>query len=186
MPHTNSNANVHKKAELMKLSSTITQLIVDCDCCNDKGLKKLAFSKWPLLSVIEIGSHCFQCVEETELIGLCNLERVVIGEKCFTDATSSVKLNRQFLLKDCPLIRELKIGSNSFSVYLSFVLGNLPSLEVIEMGELNRSSNNFYYASLQLKGGARAVVVISRYPKTEIPSDWAVCILGVFSRHVGE
>lgn len=125
-------------------------------------------------------------MEETELIGLCNLERVVIGEKCFTDATSSIKLNRQFLLKDCPLIRELKIGSKSFSVYLSFVLGNLPSLEVIEMGELNRSSNNFYYASLQLKGGARAVVVISRYPKTEIPSDWAVCILGVFSRHVGE
>ena len=91
-------------------------------------------------------------MEETELIGLCNLERVVIGEKCFTDATSSVKLNRQFLLKDCPLIRELKIGPDSFSVYLSFVLGNLPSLEVIEMGELNRSSNNFYYASLELKG----------------------------------
>ena len=76
----------------------------------------------------------------------------MIGEKCFTDATSSVKLNRQFLLKDCPLIRELKIGPDSFSVYLSFVLGNLPSLEVIEMGELNRSSNNFYYASLELKG----------------------------------
>ena len=182
MPHSNPNANVHKKAELMKLSSTITQLIVDCDCCNDKRLKKLAFSTWPLLSVIEIGSHCFQCVEETELIGLCNLERVVIGEKCFTDRASSIKLNRQFLLKDCPLIRELKIGSNSFSVYLSFVLGNLPSLEVIEMGELNRSSNNFYYASLQLKGGTRAVVVISRYPKAEIPSVWAVCILGVFSR----
>lgn len=170
----------------MKLSSTVTQLIVACDCCNDKALKKLAFSKWPLLSVIEIGSHCFQYVEETELIGLCNLERVVIGEKCFTDATSSIKLNRQFLLKDCPLIRELKIGSKSFSVYLSFVLGNLPLLEVIEMGELNRSSNNFYYASLQLKGGTRAVFVINRHPEAEKPSVWAVCLLGVFLCRVGE
>lgn len=153
MPHTNSNANVHKKAELMKLSSTITQLIVDCDCCNDKGLKKLAFSKWPLLSVIEIGSYSFKHVDVVELNGLSRLERVVIGRNSFSKQKSSIGNYPagRFYLKDCEKVRELKIGRYSFNDYGVCAIENDASLEEIEMGEVTTENYNFYYASLSLK-----------------------------------
>ncbi|KAK8818884.1 hypothetical protein WA577_002995, partial [Blastocystis sp. JDR] len=54
LPHSNPNVNVHTRDELMSLSSSITQLIVDCDCCNEEDLSLLNICQWPLLSVIEI------------------------------------------------------------------------------------------------------------------------------------
>ena len=52
---------------------------------------------------------------------------------------------------NCPLIRELKMGCYSFSDYSLYMIENVNSLEVIEMGELNAESFNFYYANFQLK-----------------------------------
>ena len=54
-------------------------------------------------------------------------------------------------LKDCPQLRELKIGSGSFSKYSLIEIENLPTLEVIEMGYLNEDGSNFWHASLELK-----------------------------------
>ena len=48
-------------------------------------------------------------------------------------------------------MRELNIGYCSFSDYTVCEIENVPSLEVIEMGELNEYSYNFRYASLELK-----------------------------------
>ena len=59
--------------------------------------------------------------------------------------------NRHFYLKNCERLRELKIGRYSFSDYSVCEIENVPSLEVIEMGELNEESNNFCCASLELK-----------------------------------
>lgn len=153
MSHSNPDANVHKKAELMKLSSAVTQLIVDCDCCNDKALKKLAFSKWPLLSVIEIGSYSFKHVDVVELNGLSRLERVVIGRNSFSKQKSSIGNYPagRFYLKDCEKVRELKIGRYSFNDYGVCAIENDASLEEIEMGEVTTENYNFYYASLSLK-----------------------------------
>ena len=151
MPHSIPNANVHKKAELMKLSSTITQLITDHDCCNERKLNKLDFSTWPLLNTIEIGSHCFMSVREVKLIGLEKLERVVIGRDCFSIDDPYGNKHCRFQLKKCPVIRELKMGCKSFSDSRVCEIENNDSLEVIEMGELNEWSRNFCDASLELK-----------------------------------
>ena len=43
------------------------------------------------------------------------------------------------------------MGHYSFSDYSVCEIENVPSLEVIEMGELNEWSYNFRYASLELK-----------------------------------
>ena len=58
---------------------------------------------------------------------------------------------RHFYLKNCERVRELKIGCYSFNDYSVCEIENLPSLEVIEMGELNKVSINFHYASLELR-----------------------------------
>ena len=43
------------------------------------------------------------------------------------------------------------MGRYSFSDYDVYEIENVPSLEVIEMGELSDVSSNYEYASLELK-----------------------------------
>ena len=79
----------------------------------------------------------------------------MVGNGCFTTAgydpmKDAKNPNRRFYLKDCERLRELKIGCYSFSDYSVCKIKNVPSLEVIEMGELNEASVNFYCASLEL------------------------------------
>ena len=74
-----------------------------------------------------IGNGRFQNVGVLKLIGLKKLEKVIIGEKCFTQRGS-------FTLKECDALRELKIGSGSFDDYFVCEIDSLNSLEVIEMG----------------------------------------------------
>ena len=54
-------------------------------------------------------------------------------------------------MKDCPSLRVLKIGYNSFIYYGAIEIENVDALEVIEIGDLNIWSRNFYRASLELK-----------------------------------
>ena len=105
------------------------------------------------LKVFEVGDYSFAFVDEVKLIGLQQLERVVIGENSFTKKKYSAgnDPNRHFYLKNCERLRELKMGRYSFSDYSVCEIENVPSLEVIEMGELKSESYNFYCASLELK-----------------------------------
>ena len=78
----------------------------------------------------------------------------MIGMHCFTKENGDwgYDPNRHFYLKNCERLRELKIdGDDSFSDYSVCEIENVPSLEVIEMGELNEWSRNFCDASLELK-----------------------------------
>ena len=87
--------------------------------------------------------------------GIQYLRKVEIGENSFTKRKNSFGYdpNRHFYLKNCNNIKELRIGQYSFSDYSEFAISNNPSIEVIEMGDLNiqHDSFNFYYASLELK-----------------------------------
>ena len=126
-------------------------MIVDNNACNDKCFTALVLSLFSNLKVFEVGDYSFSFVDEVKLIGLKQLERVVIGKKSFTKNGNDYDPNRHFYLKNCERLRELKIGCYSFSDYSVCEIENVPSLEVIEMGELNEGSSNFYYASLELK-----------------------------------
>ncbi len=129
-------------------------MIVDNNACNDKDYQLLDLSSVCNLKVFEVGDYSFAFVEEVKLIGLNRLERVVIGKKCVTkhkDCYHGDDPDGHFYLKNCERLRELKIGCYSFSDYSVCEIDNLPSLEVIEIGELYGISSNFKYASLELK-----------------------------------
>ena len=132
-------------------------MIVDNNACNEKCFTSLALSVFSNLKVFEVGDYSFAFVEEVKLIGLNQLERVVIGKNCFTKEKDwfGNDPNRHFYLKNCERLRELKMGRYSFSDYSVCEIENVPSLEVIEMGELNEFSGNFYYASLELKSDSK-------------------------------
>ena len=130
----------------------MTEIVVD-DGMNEPDFTGFDLSGFSKLKRLEIGNDCFSYVEEVKLIGLSELESVVIGEKSFTKKKNSFgnDPNRQFYLKDCPKLKSLKMGRYSFSDYTVCAIKNVDALEVIEMGYLNVQCFNFVYASLELK-----------------------------------
>ena len=87
------------------------------------------------------------------LTGLRSLERVSIGMNSFTKRynTWGNNPNRALYVKNCDKLKELRMGRYSFSDYSVIEIENVDKLEVLEMGDLESGSFNFYYASLELK-----------------------------------
>ena len=131
----------------------VGELVIASRCCNKGEVKEVDLCRFVSLRVFEVGDECFENVEEVKLIGLNRLERVVIGKNCFTKHKNSCGYDpsRHFYLKNCERVKELKMGCYSFNDYSVCEIENVPSLEMIEMGELNERSVNFYSASLELK-----------------------------------
>ena len=129
----------------------MTKIIVD-DGVSESCLTELDLNRVSQLKRLEIGDHCFSYVNELRLVGMNELESVVIGSSCFTKEKGyRSDPNRHFYLKNCPKLKSLKMGDYSFSDYSVCEIENMDALEVIEMGELHGGGDNFYYASLGLK-----------------------------------
>ena len=128
-------------------------MVVSDNCCNESGFVELDLTGFVNLRELNVGDECFKNVNKVKLIGLKRLERVVIGKNSFTKKKSVFfkDSTRRFYLKNCERLRELKIGYCSFFDYSVCEIENVPSLEVIEMGELDEESWNFLWASLELK-----------------------------------
>ena len=136
------------------MKESVEMLIVDSNTCNDTRFMALDLSSFSNLKVFEVGDYSFVYVNEVKMIGLNQLERVVIGKRCFRKKKEK-NHERHFYLKNCERLRELKMGCGSFSDYSVCEIENVPSLEVIEMGELNEESFNFNWASLELKSDSQ-------------------------------
>ena len=144
---------VKGNSDLMMMGSYVEVIRVCKGVCNDECVEKWDVASCPRLKSIEIDDECFENVKEVKLIGLHQLERVVIGRNCFTKQKNNAgnDPDRYFYLKDCERLRELKVGVYSFSDYSVCEIENVPSLEVIEIGELNEESECFWCASLGMK-----------------------------------
>ena len=143
---------IHNWNEWESVNERVTERVIPPNCCNEAEWSVFDVSELKWLKSIEIGDECFEYVNEVKLIGMSILERVVIGKNSFTKKNGySYNPNRHFYLKNCERVRELKIGCCSFSDYIVCEIEIVPSLEVIEMGDVNEWSDNVYYASLELK-----------------------------------
>ena len=145
--------DIHNWNEWKNVNKRVTELVIPSNCCNEAECSALDVSELKWLKSIEIGDDCFENVNEVKLIGMNRLERVVIGNKCFTKKKNDAGNDPDgyFYLKNCKRVRELKMGHHSFSDYSVCEIENVPSLEVIEMGDLNKLSFNSNFASLELK-----------------------------------
>ena len=143
---------MHSVEELNALDSSVESIIVDNSACNDRSFTVLNLTRFVNLKVFEVGDYSFSYVNEVHMIGLPELERVVIGENSFSQCKGFFYEypSGGFYLKDCEKLRELRIGSQSFMDYSVCEIENVDSLEVIEMGRLSELSS-FFFASLELK-----------------------------------
>ena len=137
--------------ELNALNSAVTELTVSNNSLNT--VSELRLSRFKRLKRIVIGNECFGNVNEVRMIGLSELESVEIGMNSFTQHKNGAgnDPNRHFYLKNCPKLKSLKMGRYSFSDYTVIEMENVDALEVIEIGDLNEKSYNFFSASLELK-----------------------------------
>ena len=112
---------------------------------------------FPMLRELVIHNNCFHKVGSFTLIGYSGLEKVVIGTGCFVKSKYRIQdgrdPNRRFCIKNCPKLRELRIGCMSFADYTVCEIESVGALEVIAMGEVGKESRNFDYASLELRSG---------------------------------
>ena len=120
--------------------------------CNEEN-DRIDLSKYVNLKNVSIGNECFENQDVLNLTGLHSLERVMIGENSFTKEKNYYgnDANRKLYVKNCDALKELKIGRYSFSDYRVIEIENVNSLELIEMGDMDSLSYNFYSASLELK-----------------------------------
>ena len=154
-----ATVNVRNMGDLKNASCYVGVIVIASNCCNERELSVLDLSRFVNLRELKVGDECFENVKEVKLIGMNQLKSIVIGKNSFTKKKNSWgnDPNRHFYLKNCERLRELKMGRYSFSDYSVCEIENMPSLEVIEMGELNERSVNFYYASLELKSDSQRV-----------------------------
>ena len=119
------------------------------NCCNT-DITVLDLSEYTRLERLTIGNNSFNCVTEVKLIGLEELESVVIRPNCFVNK-SNHETTGCFYLKNCPKLKELRMGRYSFSDYTVCEIENVDALETIEVGEQKEWSRHFPSASLELK-----------------------------------
>ena len=130
------------------LHNHIEELVVSDGCCNGSNWNGIDadFGVFAFLKLLKVGNNCFECLHSLRVVGLSELESVVIGKDSFTpsqDSKDERSLNREFHLKNCPKVKLLKIGPSSFVNYRVCVIENVDALEEIEMGDLNEESHNF-------------------------------------------
>ena len=136
---------------ILKGSDTITNLVIGTNACPFENATVFDLSVYPKLKTLKIGSESFEFIEELKLIGLSELESVVIGNNSFVKSGDVSDPDRHFYVKDCPKLKSLTIGRFAFSAYSVIEIENVDALETIEIGIVDVDSSNFEYGSLELK-----------------------------------
>ena len=97
------------------------------------------------LKSITIGANGFNSVRNYIVDGLESLESIIIGWSSF--GISDIERNDGICrITNCPNLRQLEIGDDSFIDFKSFEISNLNSIQSIKFG-----NNCFEYADFSLK-----------------------------------
>jgi len=117
------------------VSSTTIEWVVGNGQYNEASRTQLKLRRLVRLKRIVIGDECFGKVRVFELDELSELESVVIGRDSFRISDFNERSDDSYRIVNCPKLKSIQIGYESFSDYHSFELNNLPSLQSIDMGE---------------------------------------------------
>lgn len=125
-------------------------------CCNEEGIEEMNLTPFVQLKAFSVGDRCFKNVGLLKIIGLKALEMITIGGHSFSKSSPSYSnktANRQFFLKNCHQLKEMRIGVYSFCDYTNCHIENNESLSVIEVGspEDETYSSCFFCSSFELK-----------------------------------
>ena len=135
------NTNVYIPYDLLKLTDHSAELTIPDGYFNGKSIITFNISNNGELKRIEIGNDSYGDVREFDLEGLSELESVMIGQDSFR-IDDKERNDGSYRIVNCPKLKSIQIGYESFYDYHSFELNNLPSLQSIDIG-----NSCFQYAS---------------------------------------
>ena len=116
------------------VSSTTIEWVVGNGQYNEASRTQLKLRRLVRLKRIVIGNDCFGNVRVFELDGLSELESVVIGQRSFRISYYE-RNDGSCRIMNCPKLKSIQIGYESFEDYHSFELNKLPSLQSIDIDE---------------------------------------------------
>ena len=119
--------------DLLKLMENSNTIIVPNGYFNDDSITSFNITNNRRLKRIEIGENCYGKVRVLDLNGLSELESVVIGQDSFR-ISDDERNDGDYRIVNCPKLKSIQIGYESFNDYHSFELNNLPSLQFIVIG----------------------------------------------------
>ena len=144
---------IKKDKDLNRASSKAVTIVVLSSSCNK--LSELYLWSFKLLNFLEIGDDCFGSVKTFKIDGLKCLISIKIGNNSFTNKKNSWgnDESKSFHILNCESLESIQIGEFSFSDYAGvFELKNLPQLQSIQIGTIERYSYNFFDSSFVLRG----------------------------------
>jgi len=119
--------------DLLKLMDSSNAVTIPNGYFNGNNIASFNISNNGVLKSIVIGGNCFGKVRVFELDGLSELESVVVGRESFRISYYE-RIDGSYRIVNCPKLKSIQIGNESFEDYHSFELSNLPSLQSIDIG----------------------------------------------------
>ena len=120
--------------DLLNLAESSNELTIPNGYFNGENIASFKIYNNGVIKRIVIGDYCFENVRVFELDELSELESVVIGENGFW-ISSSERSDGDYRIVNCPKLKSIEIGYDSFYDYHSFEMNNLPSLQSIVLGD---------------------------------------------------
>ena len=142
------------------IDADVASINIPDSACNNIDYTLFDFTRFTLVTSIEIGDDCFESVQTFMIEGLTRLRSVKIGKNSFTQVkkanwyySKAKNQSRSFHMLNCELLESIQIGEYSFSDFGGeFELSNLKSLKSIQIGTIGSDSYNFYCSSFVIRG----------------------------------
>ena len=115
----------------------------------NEAVPRIDFSNYRFndLKVIAVSEGSLNHIRVFVVDGLERLESMIIGKNCFRISYLNERNDGICRITNCPNLRQLEIGDESFADFKSFELSNLNSLQSIKFGD-----RYFEFADFSLKG----------------------------------
>lgn len=127
------------QSSLSPLSSFIERIQINAGYGN--AFNSFDFSPFSQLREMHIGINCFQQLREFIIQDFSNLELLNLNRENFqiwtrmdNDVWDCGNEGGSFLIRSCPKLAMIAMGSNVFFKYRSFQVEELPRLEAIRIG----------------------------------------------------
>ena len=142
------------------IDADVTSIRIPDSACNNIDYTIFDFTRFTLVTSIEIGDDCFESVKTFKIEGLTRLRSIKVGKNSFTQVKKAnweySKANNQsksFHILNCESLESIQIGEYSFCDFGGeFELSNLKSLKSIQIGTIGSDSFNFYCSSFVIRG----------------------------------
>ena len=122
------NGIVLNTDDLESLPAHVKSITVNA--CEDYKKEVLDLSRFSELETLKIGSTCFNYVSRVSVVGLAKLKSMTVGEGAFQGDQSDAAL----VVKNCPLLCEVRVGNESFKAFKEVELVELASLKTLTLG----------------------------------------------------